>query len=83
MNLLFPRWQLPYLAAVSEDSQERLRDRVDHAEQMILTRLEELSRTSGPEIERQAINEALDNLQIIKRNRLGFPQPGQGAISLL
>jgi hypothetical protein len=83
MNLMFRRWQLPYLAAVSEDTQEHLRERVHHAETMILTRLEELSRTSGPEIERQAINEALDNLHIIKRNKLGFPKPGQGAISLL
>ncbi len=83
MDLMFPSWQLPYLAAVSEDSQERLRERVDDAEGAILVRLEELSRTAGLEMERHAIKEALDTLHIIKRNKLDFPHPGQGAIWLL
>jgi hypothetical protein len=72
-----------YFAAVSERSQEHLSERVADAETAILIRLEELSRTSGRDLERQAINEALDALYVIKRSKLDFPGPGQGAISLL
>jgi endo-1,4-beta-mannosidase len=83
MKLIFPSWQVRYFAAVSERSQEYLSERVTDAETAILVRLEKLWRTCGRDLERQAINEALDALYMIKRNKLNFPGPGQGAISLL
>jgi hypothetical protein len=83
MDLMFASWQLPYFTAISENSEEHLRERVDDAERAILIRLEELSRTPGRDMERHAIQQALDTLHIIKKSKLDFPHPGQGAISLL
>jgi hypothetical protein len=83
MHLMFPGWQLRYLAAVSEDSAESLRERVDDAERAILTRLEQLSRTSGREMEKQAIATALDTLYMIKRDKLDFGHRGQPPMCVL
>ena len=69
---MFPGWQLLYFDALSEGSPETRRERVDVAERAILVRFEVLSRTSGREMERLAIREALDALHI-RRDTLDFP----------
>lgn len=83
MDSMFPNWQLPYLDAVEDGSEESLRGRVDHAERAICKRFEELSRTSGRETEKQAIRKALDTLHDLKRDRLDFPRSGESPVSFL
>ena len=70
MDVMFPTWQLPYLAAVSEIPQGNLRERLGVAERAILIRLEVLSKTSGRTAEKLAIREALDALHAIKKDKL-------------
>jgi hypothetical protein len=72
LMFVFPGWQLPYFDALSEGSPETLRARLDVAERAILVRFEVLSRTSGREMERRAIREALDDLHN-ERDKLDFP----------
>jgi hypothetical protein len=72
-DLMFPDWQLQYFAALSEESPETLRERVEDAERAILTRLEKLARGPEREMEEFAIRDALDSLYMIKRKKLDFP----------
>ena len=76
MDVMFPTWQLPYLAAVSEIPLGNLRERLGVAERAILVRLEVLSRASGRTAEKVAIREALDALHTIKKDKLDFPHSG-------
>jgi hypothetical protein len=73
MDVMFPTWQLPYLAAVSEIPQGNLRERLGVAERAILIRLEVLSKASGRAAEKLAIREALDALYAIKKDKLDVP----------
>src|SRR5690348_4444367 len=72
-DLMFPDWQLQYFAALSEESPETLRDRVEDAERAILTRLGALAGGPEREMEQFAIRDALDSLYTIKRKKLDFP----------
>jgi hypothetical protein len=76
MDVMFPTWQLPYLAAVSEIPQGNLRERLGVAERAILIRLEVLSKASGRAAEKVAIREALDALHAIKKDKLDVPHLG-------
>ena len=76
MEVMFPTWQLPYLAAVSEIPQGNLRERLGVAERAILVRIEVLSRASGRAAEKLAIREALDALHVIMKDKLDVPHLG-------
>jgi hypothetical protein len=69
---LFPAWQREYEAVLSETDNTRLFKRVEVAEAAVLLRLEALSKDSDHHTERQAIDDALTHLGLLKRNRLGF-----------
>lgn len=72
-DLMFPDWQLQYFAALSEESPETLRERVEDAERAILVRLEKLASEPEREMEKFAIRDALDSLYVIKKDKLDFP----------
>jgi hypothetical protein len=75
-NLRYPAWQREYEAALREPDSKKLLERVHAAETAIFNRLQELAQNPDhPDHtpERQAIAEALSALQILKRDRLNFP----------
>ena len=72
-DLMFPDWQSQYFDALSEESSDTLRERVEDAERAILRRLRILASRSGREMERFAIKDALVTLRAIKINKLDFP----------
>ena len=61
-----------YEEALSEDNTISLFKRVEVAEAALLTRHADLEGNSDHQIERQAIEEALAKLRIVKRERLKF-----------
>ena len=71
-DLKFPKWQQPYLEALMETDHEKLPRRVDIAEMKILSRLQEILDNSNKRIERQAIEDALSGLTILKRETVEF-----------
>ena len=72
-TLRFPEWQQPYLDVLVEADREKLMDRVTHAENAIFNRLQSLTGKADHHAERQAIEDALNALRVLKREALDFP----------
>jgi hypothetical protein len=72
-NISFPEWQADYQAALVELDPEKLPKRVETAETAIFKRLQTLSGNQGSYAERQAIEDALGSLRLLKRENLRFP----------
>jgi hypothetical protein len=65
-------WQHDYQAALLELDPETLPKRVQAAETAIFKRLQTISQSSDNQAERQAIEDALASLRVLKRE-IGFP----------
>jgi hypothetical protein len=76
-SLLYPEWQNEYAAALVELDREKLSERVAAAEAAIFNRLQAISQSSDHKAERQAIEDALTALRVLKRDELGFPDWGK------
>jgi hypothetical protein len=70
--LRFPNWQREYESALLETDKSVLFKRVEVAEAAILTRRDALEHDSSSQIERGAIEDALANLRVLKRDQLHF-----------
>jgi hypothetical protein len=71
-KLLYP-WQHDYQAALLELDPEKLPQRVEAAETAIFKRLQTISQASDSKTERQAIEDALASLRVLKQEKLAFP----------
>ena len=69
----YPEWQPEYQAALLELDRKQLTERVREAETAIFNRLQALSGSNNSHAEKQAIEDALGGLRVIKRETLGFP----------
>jgi hypothetical protein len=76
-SLLYPEWQNEYAAALVELDREKLSERVAASEAAIFNRLQAISQSSDHQAERQAIEDALTALRVLKRDELGFPDWGK------
>ncbi len=72
-KILYPDWQNEYVAALFEFDGEKLLERVKAAETAIFNRLQAISQSPDSQAERQAIDDALAALRVLKRDNLGFP----------
>jgi len=72
-EIRYPEWQPEYQAALLELDTEKLRERVAAAETAIFNRLQAISHSSDAHAERQAIEDALASLRVLKRDNLWFP----------
>ncbi len=68
----FPAWQREYEAALHEMDKARLFKCVEVAEAAVLVRLEAIRKDSDHHAEREAIADALNHLELLKKTRLGF-----------
>ena len=72
-KILYLEWQPAYLAALVELDPKALVERVTAAETAIFNRLQAMSHISDGHAERQAIEDALAALRVLKTDGLGFP----------
>ena len=72
-EILYPEWQGEYRAALMELDPKKMLERVAAAETAIFKRLQTMSRSSDNHAERQAIEDALTGLRVLKKENLGFP----------
>ena len=70
--LRFPNWQREYESALLETGKSVLFKRVEMAEAAILARGDALEHDSSSQTERVAIEDALANLRVLKRDQLHF-----------
>jgi hypothetical protein len=66
-------WQAYYQAALLELDPEKLPQRVEAAETTIFKRLQDLAYSSNSHAERQAIEDAVASLRVLKQEILAFP----------
>ncbi len=72
-GLKYPDWQIPLRDALLEFDKDKLKKRLTDAETAIFNRQQALSGKADSRDERQAIEDALATLRVIKRDSLGFP----------
>ncbi len=66
-------WEAVLRDLKQETDPEKLSDKLEQVETLILDRLRELYRKDDGSKEHEALKEALFTLRIIKRDKLGFP----------
>jgi hypothetical protein len=71
-KILYP-WQHDYQAALLELDPEKLAQRVEAAETAIFKRLQTISQGPDSNAERQAIEDAVASLRVLKQEKLAFP----------
>jgi len=72
-DLAYPDWQKPVQAALVELDKDKLKERVAEAEAAIFERQQAISQSRDHHAEREAIEYALANLRVVKREILEFP----------
>ena len=70
-KILYPEWQHEFQAALLELDRKKLLERVTAAETAIFNRIQAISPSHAAE--RQAIEDALANLRVLRRDNLGLP----------
>jgi hypothetical protein len=68
----FPDWQNRLQDLAFEYDREKLSEKMQKVETLIFERLQHLP-ANDPRGEREFLNDAIENLRVIKRDRLGFP----------
>jgi hypothetical protein len=69
-ELRFPEWQAPIQELILEFDREKLQEKVQKVEALLLERLEQLRSERDARDERQAIDDARSLLRVIKFDRL-------------
>jgi hypothetical protein len=72
--LKYPEWQIPLQEVILEFNLDHLPKRIQQVEMLIFERLQQLQHSNNGMGERQAINDALDLLRTVKRERLDYPE---------
>jgi len=70
-KILYPEWQNEYQVALLELDRKRLLERVTAAETAIFNRIKAILPNHAAE--RQAIEDALASLRVLRRDNLGLP----------
>ena len=72
--LKFPEWQLPLQDLILEFDRAKLRGKMQRVEALIYDRLQQLNDGNHSHAaEREAINDAVSILRVIKRDKLAYP----------
>ena len=69
-DIRYAEWREPYQQALLELDQEKLSERIAATETAISNRLRAIAGDSNHHAERQAIEDALSSLRVLKRNSL-------------
>jgi hypothetical protein len=72
-ELLYPEWQIPLQELVLEFDREKLAEKIRKVDSLIVQRLLQLVEAGDGREERAALNDGINILRVIKRERLGNP----------
>jgi hypothetical protein len=73
-NLMFPEWQIPLQDLILEIDRAKLHEKMQRVESLIYDRLQQLqAQRDGHVAEREALNDAISVLRVLKRDKLDFP----------
>ena len=68
-ELKYPKWEREFQEAVLELNREELMDKIEKLETAIFVRLQELQSDSDHHSERQAIDDALATIRVLKKEK--------------
>ena len=71
LNLEYPQWQEPLAAAILEFNAQRLRAKIQKAEEVISSRIQELAVDNGNHEELRLLSDGLSIIRSLKEDRLG------------
>lgn len=66
-RVLYPKWQPQFMAAITETDPAKAAERIREAQQMISNRLERILGSKSHAAEIDAIEHAMDSLELLKR----------------
>ena len=72
-QLKFPEWQGLLQDLILEFDREKLTQKIQEVENLIFERQQQLNQASNSHPEREAIQDALNIIRVLKRDKLGFP----------
>ena len=72
-ELKFPEWQVPLQDLILEFDHQKLAEKIQKVENLIFKRQQQLYQGSDAHAEREALNDGLNIIRVIKRDKLGFP----------
>ena len=72
-GLRYPNWQKPVQEALVELDKNKLKERIASAERAISQRLEAIERSPTDRAEREAMQQALASLRVVKKESVNFP----------
>lgn len=72
-ELKFPEWQAPLQDLILEFDPKKLSKKIQKVETVIFERQQQLYQESDGHAERVALNDGLNIIRLIKRDKLGFP----------
>ena len=64
--IIYPKWQIPLMAAIAETNPDKLLERVKEAQKAISKRFWAISRSTSHEAEIEAIKRAIDTLDVLR-----------------
>jgi hypothetical protein len=71
-ELKYPKWQAPLQEVIFELDREKLGDKIQKLEALILGRIQQLQLESDGDSEQEAINDALSTFRALKRDKLDY-----------
>jgi hypothetical protein len=71
VELKFPQWQGPLQELILEFDPQKLPEKIQGVETLVLERLQQLDHENDSRVEKIALHDALSIIRIIKRDRLG------------
>jgi hypothetical protein len=72
-HLKYPEWQKPYEDALLEVDREKLKEKLLKAEAAIFLRLQQLANSPDSHAERQAIDDVISGMKVLKSRQLDYP----------
>ena len=64
--IIYPKWQIPLMAAIGETNPDKLLERVKEAQKAISKRFWAISRSTSHAVEIEAIEKAMDILDLLR-----------------
>jgi hypothetical protein len=72
-ELKFPQWQIPLMEAILEFDREKLAEKLQQVESRVFERFQQLRQGTDGASEREALNDALSTLRVLRQERLDYP----------
>jgi hypothetical protein len=72
-ELKYPKWQEPLQEAILEFNREKLAEKLEKVESLVLKRFQQLRQGTDGASEREALDDALKTMRILRQERLDYP----------